>query len=80
MITSEYVMTNRDYVVKRTGRREENNNKRERENYRAVVLLHKRIDCSHDISPDCRSGCLGGGVFKRGGNAGFVPETGFDRA
>jgi hypothetical protein len=40
MIAAKYVMANRDYVVKRTGRCEENHDKRKRENNCAVVLLH----------------------------------------
>jgi hypothetical protein len=40
MITSKYVMANRDNVVKRAGRREENYDERKRENYRTVMLFH----------------------------------------
>jgi hypothetical protein len=40
MITSKYVMANRDDVMKRAGRRKENYDERKRENYGAVMLFH----------------------------------------
>jgi len=40
MIAAKYVMTNRNNVVERAGRGEENNDKGKRENNPAVVFFH----------------------------------------
>jgi hypothetical protein len=51
MIAAEYVMTYRNDVVKRAGRRKENYDKSKRENDRSVVFLHQCIDCAHILAP-----------------------------
>jgi hypothetical protein len=51
MIAAEQVMTNRYDVVERAGCSEENNDKRERENYRAVVVFHPKIESGHNLAP-----------------------------
>ena len=51
MITAKYVMTNRDNVVKRTGRGEENDDERKRENDCAVVRLDQRVNGIHNLAP-----------------------------
>jgi hypothetical protein len=38
-------------VVERAGCSEENNDKRERENYRAVVVFHPKIESGHNLAP-----------------------------
>ena len=51
VVTTEQVMTDRNYVVKRAGRRKEHDNKREREGDPAMMLLQPDIKCCHHYTP-----------------------------
>ena len=48
VVTTEQVMTDGNYVVKRAGRSEEHDNKRQRKDDAAMMLLHPKIKRRHN--------------------------------
>ncbi len=51
VVTAEQVVTYWNDIMKRAGSREERDSKREREYYRAVMLLNPKIKSCHNFTP-----------------------------